>query len=163
TNNGPSDVVGASVVDLLPAAVTAATWNCFSSNGGTCGLSSGAGSVNQLADLPVGASVTYTIRGTVDPSLGTDLINTATVTPPTGVVDPALADNSATDTDTTAPVTDLAITKTDGLTSALPGDVVTYTVVVTNAGPSAATGATVADTIPAALTGVTWTCTAVNG
>jgi hypothetical protein len=34
---------------------------------------------------------------------------------------------------------------------------------VFNAGPSAANGSTVTDTVPSALTGVTWTCTAVAG
>ena len=52
---------------------------------------------------------------------------------------------------------DLGITKDDGVTSVNPGTVVHYTIVVNNAGPDAATG-TVTDTVPAALTGATWTC-----
>ena len=44
---------------------------------------------------------------------------------------------------------DLSITKTDGVTTATPGGSVTYTITATNAGPSNATGATVADTFPA--------------
>ena len=39
----------------------------------------------------------------------------------------------------------------------MPGTTITYTIVVTNAGPSAATDVVVADTFPATLTGVTWT------
>jgi hypothetical protein len=35
--------------------------------------------------------------------------------------------------------------------------------VASNAGPSAATGATVADTVPAAITGATWTCVGAGG
>ena len=58
---------------------------------------------------------------------------------------------------------DLAITKTDGRTSAVPGQAVTYTVVAANAGPSAVTGASVTDSVPAALTGVTWTCVGAGG
>ncbi len=38
----------------------------------------------------------------------------------------------------------------------------TYTIIVTNAGPSNATGATVADTFPASLT-CTWTCVGAGG
>ena len=39
----------------------------------------------------------------------------------------------------------------------------TYTIVVTNAGPSNVTGATVADTFPATLTGVTYTAVQTGG
>ena len=41
----------------------------------------------------------------------------------------------------------------------MPGTAVTYTIVVTNAGPSNVIGATVADPFPGSLTGVTWTAT----
>ena len=47
------------------------------------------------------------------------------------------------------PVADLAITKTDGVTTATPGGSVTYTITASNAGPNKETGATVADTFPA--------------
>src|ERR1700686_408304 len=57
---------------------------------------------------------------------------------------------------------DLAITKTDGVTTATPGGSVTYTITASNAGPSSATGATVADTFPASLT-CTWTCVGAGG
>src|SRR4029450_6510508 len=92
---------------------------------------------------------TFTVQ--INPAATGSLVNTATATPlggtPTGV----------TDTDTLTPQADLSITKTDGQTSAVPGTPTTYTIVVTNAGPSAATNVLVADAFPAALTGVTWT------
>ncbi|HMB52283.1 MAG TPA: IPTL-CTERM sorting domain-containing protein, partial [Thermoanaerobaculia bacterium] len=44
-----------------------------------------------------------------------------------------------------------------------PGDPITYTIVVTNLGPSDVTGATVTDTVPAELSNVTWTCVADPG
>ncbi|MBP8296760.1 MAG: DUF11 domain-containing protein, partial [Burkholderiales bacterium] len=53
---------------------------------------------------------------------------------------------------------DLAITKTDGATSVKAGAAIRYTIVVTNQGPFAATGAAVTDTLPAAITGASWTC-----
>jgi uncharacterized repeat protein (TIGR01451 family) len=40
---------------------------------------------------------------------------------------------------------------------------VNYTITITNAGPSAAIGATVANAVPAGLTGYSWTCTGVSG
>jgi uncharacterized repeat protein (TIGR01451 family) len=57
---------------------------------------------------------------------------------------------------------DLAITKTDGVTTAVPGGSVTYTVTASNAGPSGVLGANVADTFPAILT-CTWTCVGAGG
>src|SRR4030095_1852631 len=48
-------------------------------------------------------------------------------------------------------VADLAITKTDGATTAVPGVSVTYTITASNAGPDPVTGGTVADTFPAVL------------
>ncbi len=58
---------------------------------------------------------------------------------------------------------DLSIAKTDGQTTAVPGQAVTYTITATNSGPSDMNGATVSDAFPAALTGVTWTCSATAG
>ena len=56
----------------------------------------------------------------------------------------------------------LSVTKTDGVTNTYQGASLTYTVVVTNSGTYTVT-ATVTDTIPAGLTGATWTCTASAG
>ncbi|APR80972.1 Hypothetical protein A7982_06319 [Minicystis rosea] len=58
---------------------------------------------------------------------------------------------------------DLAITKTDGVTTVAAGQSTTYSIVVTNAGPSAVTNATVTDTLPGTLTNATWTCVGTTG
>jgi uncharacterized repeat protein (TIGR01451 family) len=58
---------------------------------------------------------------------------------------------------------DLAVTKTADQTSHVPGAPVTYTIVVTNAGPSNAGGVTVADAVPAAIGGVTASCSDAGG
>jgi uncharacterized repeat protein (TIGR01451 family) len=60
-------------------------------------------------------------------------------------------------------VADLSVVKDDGLTQVVPGDPVTYTITVVNAGPSAATGASVIDSFPADLLNVTWTCAGTGG
>jgi uncharacterized repeat protein (TIGR01451 family) len=60
-------------------------------------------------------------------------------------------------------VADLAITASDGQATAVPGTAVTYTIAASNNGPDPVTGATVADTPPAVLGGVSWTCTATGG
>jgi uncharacterized repeat protein (TIGR01451 family) len=58
---------------------------------------------------------------------------------------------------------DLSITKTDGVASVNAGGTATYTITASNAGPDAATGATVADTFPAACVSPTWTCVGAGG
>jgi hypothetical protein len=52
---------------------------------------------------------------------------------------------------------DLSITKTDGVTIYTAGGTLTYTIAVSNAGPDASTGATVADVLPAGIASANWT------
>jgi|GEM_PF-1272457 len=91
--------------------------------------------------------------GTVDTGA-----NTATISGVTSFSNWTLAEPSA----LTPPTADLAITKTDGVTSVTAGGSLTYTITASNAGPDNASGATVADTMPASLTG-TWTCIGAGG
>ena len=58
---------------------------------------------------------------------------------------------------------DLAVTKTDGQTSVIPGDPITYTVTAVNNGPNDVTNAVLDDAVPSSITGVTWTATASPG
>ncbi|HZF08262.1 MAG TPA: carboxypeptidase regulatory-like domain-containing protein [Thermoanaerobaculia bacterium] len=160
SNAGPSNAPGSTVADTFPASLTC-TWTCVGAGGGTC-TASGSGNLNDSANLPSGGSVTYTASCTISSAATGTLSNTATVTAPGGVTDPTPGNNSATDSDTLAPQADLAITKTDGVTTATPGGSVTYTLTASNAGPSDAPGSTVADTFPASLT-CTWTCTGAGG
>src|SRR5262245_21934768 len=160
SNAGPSDASGATVADALPADLSGA-WTCVGAGGATC-TASGSGDINDTVNLPAGGSVTYTVSAAVAASAAGSLSNTATVGVPVGVPDPAPGNNSATDTDTLLSLADLAMTKTDGVTSAVAGGSVTYTITASNAGPSNASGATVADALPAALTG-TWTCVGAGG
>jgi uncharacterized repeat protein (TIGR01451 family)/CSLREA domain-containing protein len=59
--------------------------------------------------------------------------------------------------------TDLAIAKTDGSPTAIPGTVITYTLTVTDQGTAPAPGVIITDTFPAGLTGLSWTCSGFNG
>src|SRR4029077_19953034 len=102
---------------------------------------------------------TFTVVAAISSTATGNLVNTATVTPPAGTTDPNPNNNSATDTDRPAPVADLSVTKTDGSATYLPGGRTTYTIVVTNNGPSFVTGATVIDALPAAIVRATWTAT----
>jgi len=58
---------------------------------------------------------------------------------------------------------DLGVTKTDGQTTAVPGDPLTYTIVASNAGPDAVTDAIVTDLLPGTLLAATWTCSPSAG
>ncbi len=160
SNPGPSNAPGSTVADTFPAELTC-TWTCVGAGGGTC-TGSGSGNINDIVNLPAGGSVTYTASCTISASASGMLCNTATVAAPAGVTDPTPGNNSATDCDTLGASADLSITKTDGVTTATPGGSVTYTITASNAGPSSATGATVADTFPASLT-CTWTCAGAGG
>ena len=162
SNAGPSDVVGATVTDTFPASLTNVAWTCAASGSAICGNASGSNDINETADIPVGDSATYTVTADVLASATGNLDNTATVAVPVGVTDPDGTDNSATDSDTLDAQADLGITKTDGSATYTPGTSLTYTIVVSNAGPADAVGATVTDTFPASLTNVAWTC-AVSG
>jgi uncharacterized repeat protein (TIGR01451 family) len=160
SNAGPSNAAGATVADTFPASLTC-TWTCLGAGGGTC-TGAGSGNISDVVNLPAGGSVTYTASCTISAGASGTLSNTATVTAPGGVTDPTPGNNSATDSDALGPQADLAITKTDGVTTATPGGSVTYAVTASNAGPSSATGSTVADTFPASLT-CNWTCVGTGG
>jgi uncharacterized repeat protein (TIGR01451 family) len=59
--------------------------------------------------------------------------------------------------------TDLAIVMDDWVMEVVPGTAVSYLMVVTNAGPSEAMGATVTDVFPPELLGCSWTCEDFSG
>ena len=72
-----------------------------------------------------------------------------------GTIDTNTANNRATDTTELTPQVDIQITKSDGRDSAVPGfSRLTYTIVVTNAGPSAVSGATITNDLPNTLMNV---------
>ena len=58
---------------------------------------------------------------------------------------------------------DLAVSKTDGVTTYRAGDLLVYTIMLSNLGPDAAPGAVLTDVVPATLTGATWTCVGTLG
>jgi uncharacterized repeat protein (TIGR01451 family) len=163
TNPGPSTVVGATATDSFPAVLTGVTWTCAPSAGSACGAAGGTGNISTLVTLAPAGTATFTATGTINSAATGTLANTATLAAPAGFTDPNLANNSATDTDTLAPTADLGIAKTDNQSTAVPGTAVTYTIAVTNAGPSVSGSATVTDTFPASLTGVSWTCVGAGG
>src|SRR5262249_57889347 len=90
------------------------------------------------------------------------ILNTATVTSATP--DPNTVNNTGTaSVNLTAPVAVLAVTKTNGVTSVVAGTTTTYTMTVTNGGPSNAPNVMVRDPLPTILGSASWTCTAAGG
>lgn len=163
TNLGPAPVTGAVIADTAPTKLTGVTWTCNHSGGASCPASSGSGSISQtIGAMPNGSSLTYTLRGTVALTASGSLVNTATITAPAGSPDPSTGNNTATDTDTII-TPDLEITKNSPAASYMAGTQITYTIFARNNGPVLLTGVTIADTVPALLTAVTWTCTAGGG
>lgn len=102
-------------------------------------------------NLASGGSVTLTIAGTISPAATGSVTVPATVTVSPGIQETITANNSASDTDTLTYQADLAITKTDGKASVQPGSAITYTITVTNNGPSRVESMTVIDTLPPLL------------
>ncbi|MDE3087943.1 MAG: DUF11 domain-containing protein, partial [Chloroflexota bacterium] len=163
TNAGPSAVTGATITDTLPVTLTSPTWTCTASAGSSCTSTSGSNNLNTSANMLVNGIVTYTITATVSSTATGTLVNTGYVAPPVGTLDPNPSNNSSTDTATVQLTADLGILKTHTPEPVTAGQMITYTLVVTNAGPSAVTGATITDTFPAILTSPAWTCVASIG
>jgi uncharacterized repeat protein (TIGR01451 family) len=152
SNSGPSNVTGATVTDVLPAAITSDTFTAVGSGGASGFTASGSGNINDTVNLPLGSTITYTLLAHIASSATGTLVNTATVTAPAGVTDPNLSNNSATDTDTLTPQVTLAVVKTDGSLTYTPGGIATYTVTITDTGASDATNITVSDSLPPGVT-----------
>ncbi|QIL68919.1 DUF11 domain-containing protein [Diaphorobacter sp. HDW4B] len=163
TNIGPDAVTGATVSDPLPNGISVASWTCTAAGTGAACAASGSGPIQDTTvNLPSGGTATYKLTVTVPATFTGNLVNTVQTALPTGMTDPTPTNNSATDTDA-PPQADLQITNTDGSPTYTPGKDVVYTVVVTNAGPDAVTGATVTNPLPAGATAGKWTCTAGAG
>jgi len=137
SNAGPSAAQAVAVNDLLPAgyAFVSATPSVGSYAPGT--------GVWTVGTLAAGANASLQIVATVNAT--GPYANTATATSTTP--DPASGNNSSTVTPVPTAVADVSVAKT--LVTAGPyvvGQTVAFSIVVTNNGPSAATGISVADT-----------------
>ncbi|MFB8285910.1 glycine-rich protein, partial [Kitasatospora purpeofusca] len=165
SNAGPAPAVNAAVRDALPSALSGFTWTCASGGtGSSCGAASGTGNLDTTATIAAGSSVTYTVTGTVPSSTTGTLSNTATVTRPAASTDPNCGPTCSSTVDTPGRVTTgLSVTKTPDKNPYVPGQPLTYTIVVKNDGPSDAVGTSVRDTLPTTIRNFTWTCTAAGG
>jgi uncharacterized repeat protein (TIGR01451 family) len=103
-----------------------------------------------LPPLQSGDSYTIEVSGVVDTSAAS-ISNTATVEAPAHIFEANLANNTSTDITYLSPIgsfeADLAVVKTDGIGSIRSGGTTTYTITVTNLGPSSVTGAILQDPV----------------
>jgi uncharacterized repeat protein (TIGR01451 family) len=152
TNNGPDNQPGASLDDALP---TGTTFLSLIQNTGPSAVCSdpGAGNTGSIncsfPTLASGASAQFTLTATINPGFTGSLSNTATVFGTNA--DPNLGNNSATAVTTVSGSADLSVNKT-GPATANAGTNITYTITLTNNGPSNAANAALTDSVPANTT-----------
>ena len=147
-NGGPDAATGVVLTDTLPTGVA-----FVSASAGTLDPATGKLTAD-LGGLASGASTTVTL--TVRPTAAGTITDTAAVRG--DQADPNSANNTANRAVTVRPaqgpppVADVAVSAAVTPRSATVGDTLTYTFTVVNAGPDPATGVTLTDALPAALT-----------
>jgi uncharacterized repeat protein (TIGR01451 family) len=147
-NDGPSTAAGVVVEDVLSSGVQ--ILSVTGSNGAGCnaGVPGDAArpTTCSFGTLALGASRTMTIEVHVLPDFTGPLHNDARVS--SGTFDGDLSDNLATVTTAVTAEADLSITKSESPDPVLAGNPLTYTIVVTNNGPSTATDVKITDPLP---------------
>ncbi|MCK7555992.1 DUF11 domain-containing protein [Chitinophaga sedimenti] len=157
-NSGPSNADGIAISDVISPVLTNVSWTAVANGTSSVTTASGTGDVNVTGNLlaGIGNSIRITVTGTVPASqLNTTISNTATATPAeTGV---AVSSN----------MVETIISNRSGLVmskSAPPtmnaGEIIHYTLTVTNNGPSNAVGALIQDNVAADIANVSWTAEA---
>ncbi len=171
-NIGPSNVEKAVITDIFPTEFEQISYQCFNIGGASCDNNVQSGNVNVLANIPVNGSIEIIATGVIRSDASGILSNTATVSSSTdpnfAFTDPDPTNNSATDDNTVlSPAVNLIVTKDNGVTEVVPGDPVTYTIVVANDAPMPGnnkpadiSSVFVTDLIPESIVNVSWSCQA---
>jgi len=141
TNAGPNTATTVTLTDTLPTGVT------FISASPGCSFSAPNTVICALGTLNVNDSVNVTI--TVRSNTPGVITNTAEVT--AAEDDPDPSNNQATEETEVQGIADLSVAKTDQTDPVVVGQDLSYTLVVTNNGPSLATNVVLTDTLPSGV------------
>lgn len=158
-NPGPAVAANITVIDPLPATgvnVASTTWACsITAPGATtavtsaCAAPTGTGVLNTTVSLSIGGTAQIVISAPAQSTFFGTLSNTATASVASNTFDSSTANNIATTSSTITPATNLGVTKTDGVLTAVAGSTNSYTVTFTNSGPGNGAGSVIKD-LPAA-------------
>jgi len=147
TNNGPSLATEVVVDDALPSGLT------FDAAGSSPECSAAGQTVTcDIGDLPAGGQVARTIAVMASAALADETILTNTASVSGLEPDPIPGNNAANSLTTFRRQADLQIEKGDSADPVIVGTALTYSITVTNKGPSLATGVVVSDPLPLGLT-----------
>ncbi|WP_157892252.1 MULTISPECIES: DUF7927 domain-containing protein [Frankia] len=165
TNTGETAYTGTTVTSSLAGVLSDATYNAdATASTGTVAYS--APNLTWTGSLAAGASATITYTITVlDPDPGDKLLVNTVTSPAIGSNCPVGGSDSACTAVVQVLVPDLTIAKTASSATTTPGGVVTYTVTVTNSGPTPYTGASFTDSLSGLLDDATYNAdaTATSG
>ena len=142
TNNGPSDSENVIVVDNLPSGLV------YQSSEASIGSYDAATGVWTIGNLVYNKTATLSIKTLVNIS-NQEILNVAVVNSST--YDPNPDNNKANNTTDVNPSADLSIIKLVSNSNPNFGDVITWTIVVTNNGPDEAKDVYVVDKLPSGL------------
>jgi uncharacterized repeat protein (TIGR01451 family) len=148
SNNAGDTETNAALADTLPGGTT---FNSLVQNNGSTANCTTPGANNpgtvfcSFPPLVPGASAQFTLTANISPTFSGALSNTATVSGSNS--DPNQGNNSATASATVSASADLSVNKS-GPVTADAGTNITYTIVVTNNGPSNAANVSLTDAVP---------------
>jgi uncharacterized repeat protein (TIGR01451 family) len=145
SNPGTDIMTSVSVADVLPVGLTLVS---ATTTQGTC--SGGQTVTCDIGDLAANTSAVVTVKTKADVGFLGTITNTAFAT--TTSSETNIGNNSASASATISPMADLSIAKTSSADSIPAGGSLTYTLTVTNLGPSTSTQAVITDTLPTGLT-----------
>jgi uncharacterized repeat protein (TIGR01451 family) len=162
-NSGPADVIDAIVTDMFPSSLSNITWKCSATEGSSCQVKEGTGNINNSIDILNGGSITFTSIAKLSPNATGVLINSANVSAPSNLIESNTDNNLAMDTDTLQPQVNLEINKTDDRENIHVGEINSYSIIVSNAGPSNVSGVNITDQFPSQIENITWVCEPLAG
>ena len=150
-NDGPNDVQNARVQDNLPPEASIVEFTSTTTGGVTGNTPQGTGpAIDDVVSMAAGSEIVYRIQAIVATSAVGTVANDATVVLLDDLDESNLDNNSARASVQILPTADLAITKSASRETVIAGQSVSYTLEVTNRGPSTATNVVVTDELPRA-------------